>query len=107
MSEKGTNVKLMKQLTKRKRDKTLAIDAAGESKTKSAAASSKSERNPVAKYIGDRLPSFAKKPEAKSVFNFALFATSCFVVVKYGSKMNKLIEGMFPSTEELMAQMKE
>lgn len=110
MSEKGgTNVKLMKQLTKRKRDKTLAIEAAGakDSKAKSAAGSSKSERNPVVKYIADRMPSFAKKPESKSVFHLALFATSAFVIVKYGSQMNKLIEGMFPSTEQLMAQMKE
>ena len=107
-AQDASAAKLLKQLTAGKR-RPAKKGAAGKEETKSDAGSAKSMgslKQSVQKAYRSNAPAFLQRASAKTAFDVALFATSVFLIIKYGKEAHELINGMIP-TEAMMRDMME
>ena len=103
MSDSQDQVKLLRQLTQRKRPVKKPAAAAEEPKQK---APEPGQENPVIKYIKSKIPAALKKPKTKLAIDTLLFVGSIFVIVKGGKYLSETLEGYMPDEKDIIAQMK-
>ena len=107
MEEDGSEVKLLRQLTKRKKTRQrVDKDEVEREEKKKKEKEEKTEENPVIKKIRNNIPAFMKKSKAKLAFDTLMFAGACVVVIGFGKVLNDSLDSCIPSEKEILQQMK-
>ena len=94
-------MKLLRQLTQRKRPHKKPVSAAA--KKEEQKAESVAQENPLMKQIRAKMPAFMKKPKAKLGFDALMFVGSCVVVVSFGKFLHDSLDSIVPSEKEIVA----